>query len=262
MEAELEEIEFLALSANRVRVLTLLSQEPQTRSQIADATDASQATIGRILQDFEVRSWIERDGNEYVATPTGTLVADGFADLLDIFEIEGKLRDIITYLPTNALDFNLLHLADATITTPSQTRPDAPVQRVLNLLRDADTVRIFSHAFNEQSLTVIEEQTSAGEQTFEGVFSQGVVDALTAESELSRRLTRLLETEQANIRIYKGELPLAVTVADNVVHILLRDENGILQASLDTEHPAVRKWADKTFSQYWKDATPLDSNDL
>lgn len=262
MDAELEEIEFLALSANRVRVLIALSQEPHTRGEIADATDASQATIGRILQDFEERSWLERHGNRYVATPTGELVANGFTDLLTIFEVEGKLRNIVTHLPTDALDFNLLHLADATITTPSQTRPNAPVQRVLELLGDADAVRIFSHAFNEQSLTVIEERTTAGEQTFEAIFSQDVVDALTERSELSRRLRALLDTERAEIRVYDEEMPLAVTVADGVVHLLVRDENGILQASLDTDHAAVREWADRTFSEYWEAATPLDAGDL
>lgn len=262
MEAELEEIEFLALSSNRVEILQLLSKEARTRRALADATGASQATIGRVLQDFEARSWIERDGREYVATPTGRLVADGFTEMLDVFGVERKLRAVAEYLPTDALAFDLTYLADARVTTPSQTRPNAPVQRVLDLLRDADRVRIFSHAFNEQSLSVIEERTTAGEQRFEGVFSRDVVEAIAAESGLSRRLASLLETEHAEVRISEREMPLAVTVADEVVHVLLRDENGVLQASIDSDHPAVREWADETFSQYWREATPLDGSDL
>lgn len=42
----------------------------------------------------------------------------------------------------------------------------------------------------------------------------------------------------------------------------MRDENGILQASIDTDHAAVRKWADNTFSQHWEAATPLDPSEL
>jgi len=262
MEAELEEIEFLALSSNRVVILRLLADEPRTRRALADVTGASQATIGRVLQDFAERSWIARDGGAYVATPTGRLVADGFAEMLDVLGVERKLRDVAEYLPTDALGFDLLHLADATITTPSQTRPNAPVQRVLDLLGDADHVRIFSHAFNEQSLSVIEERTTAGQQRFEGVFSRDVVDALAAESGLSRRLASLLETEHAEVRICEREMPLAVTVADDVVHVLLRDEDGVLQASIDSDNPAVEAWADETFSEYWSEATPLDPSDL
>ncbi|WP_440009886.1 helix-turn-helix transcriptional regulator [Halomicrococcus sp. SG-WS-1] len=262
MEEELADIEFLALSANRVTVLTVLSESARTRRELADATDASQATIGRILHDFEERSWIERDDGEYVATPTGALVADGFAEMLDIFEVEAKLRDVVEYLPADALDFDLRHLAAATITVPSQTRPNAPVQRVLDLIRDADDVRVFSHAFNVQSLTVVEERTTAGEQAFQGVFSRNVLDALAEDSRLRRRLASLLETDGADVRICEEEIPLAVTVADDVVHLLLRDENGVLQASVDTDDPAVKQWADETFARYRDAATPLDPGTL
>jgi predicted transcriptional regulator len=262
MEEELEDIEFLALSPNRVTVLARLSEESKTRRELADATDASQATIGRILQDFEDRSWIERSGGEYVATPTGTLVADGFTEMLDVFEVESRLRDVVEYLPADALDFDLRHFGNATITVPSQTRPNAPVRRVLDLLRDADDVRVFSHAFNVQSLTVLEERTTDGEQTFEGVFSRDVVDALADEPGLRRRLVSLLETGDADVRVCEEEIPLAVTVADDVVHLLLRDENGVLRASVDTDDPVVRRWADETFARYQDAATPLDRRTL
>lgn len=262
MERELEEIEFLALSTNRVDVLRLLTEEPRTRRELAAATDASQATIGRILQDFRDRSWIEQHGSDYEATPTGALVSEGFAELLDIFDVERKLRNVVEYLPADALDFDLRALAEATITTPSPTRPNAPVQRVLDLLRDAESVRIFSHAFNEQSLEIIEDRTSSGEQTFEGVFSRGVVEALGEEPGLRRRLRSLLTTEQATVRISEEEIPLAVTITDETVHLLLRDQDGVLRASVDTDHPAVLEWADESFSEYWTAATPLEEDDL
>jgi len=119
MESALEEIEFLALSANRVEVLGPLAEGRHTRNELATATGASQATLGRILGDFKDRSWIRHDGSEYVATATGRLVAEGFTDLQEILETEGKkLRDIVDYLPTHAMDFDLRRLSDATITVP------------------------------------------------------------------------------------------------------------------------------------------------
>ncbi len=71
--------------------------------------------------------------------------------------------------------FDLQHLADATITVPSQTRPNAPVQRLLDLLRDAEEVRTFSHAFNDQAIRVVLERVTAGEQRFSGVISPGAI---------------------------------------------------------------------------------------
>ncbi|MFB6102565.1 MAG: helix-turn-helix transcriptional regulator [Haloplanus sp.] len=262
MESALSEIEFLALSPNRVAVLRHLAEGQHTRGELADVTGASQATLGRILRDFEARSWIERADGAYVATATGELVADGFLDLLDIMETEAVLRDIVPYLPTDAIDFDLRHFDDATITVPSGTKPNAPVGRVLELLRDAETVRAFSHAFNEGSLTVIEERVSAGEMRFEGVFSRNAIDGVSDDPGLRRRLESLLDATDASVRVREAEIPLAVTVADDVVHLLLRDANGVLRASIDTDDPVVRAWAHDTFDRYWQAASPVDRDEL
>jgi len=262
METALEEIEFLALSPNRAEVLRLLAQRRHTRRDLAGETDASQATLGRILGDFEERAWVRKESGGYVATATGELVASGLTDLLSILDTERDLRPIVSYLPTDAMAFDLRHLADATITTPSGTRPNAPVQRVLDLLDDADDVRVFSHAFNEQSLTVVHERTAASDQTFQGVFSRSAIEALAADSALREQLLDLIATDGVEIRLCENEIPLAVTLADDAVHLLVRDENGILQASIDTDDSAVRQWADETFADYWASAAAIEPSDL
>ncbi|WP_338739639.1 helix-turn-helix transcriptional regulator [Haloplanus salilacus] len=262
MESALSEIEFLALSANRVAVLRRLVDGRHTRGDLAMATGASQATLGRILRDFEDRSWIERVDGGYTATATGELVADGFLDLLEIMETEVELRSVVRYLPTDAIDFDLRRFDDATITVPSGTKPNAPVSRVLDLLRDADEIRAFSHAFNEGSLTVVEERVTDGESTFEGVFSRRALDAVADDAGLRRRLDSLLDAPGTNVRVREAEIPVAVTVADDVVHMLLRDEDGVLRASIDSDDPIVRAWAHDTFDRYWNAASPVDEDEL
>lgn len=259
MESALEEIEFLALSSNRVEVLRLLAAEPHARGELAAETGASQATLGRVIADFEARSWIHRTSGEYVATATGCIVADGFTDLLDSLETEQGLRDIVQYLPTDAMDFDLRHLADATITVPSQTRPGAPIQRLLDLLRDAGEVRAFSHAFNDRAIRVVQERVSAGQQRFSGVFSPEAIDALAADDRLRSRLESLRAESDASLRVRNNGVPLAVMIADDTVHLLLRDDNGVLQASLESTAPAVHGWAVETFNTYLDSAEPLSN---
>jgi len=261
MESALEEIEFLARSPNRVAVIRELAADRRSRDELADATGASQATLGRILDDFGDRSWIRREDGQYVATATGRLVAEGFTNLLDILETEGELRAIVRYLPTHAMDFDLGRLADATITTPSGTRPNAPIQRLLDLQRDASEVRIFSHAFNEQSLSVIADHVAAG-GTFKGVLSQTALDALAEDPELRQRLTSILDSDGATVRCRGEGIPLAATIADDAVLVLLRAENGVLQASIDTDEQAVRSWAHDTFDHYWRTAEPVERGDF
>lgn len=258
MEAPLEEIEFLARSTNRVEILQLLATRSHTRGELAAATGASQATLGRILEDFAERSWVKREGGKHVATATGELVADGIDDLVAVLETEGKLRDIVAYLPTAELRFDLRRLADATVTVPSRTRPSAPLQRVLDGMKGATTLRAFSHTLNEQSLATAHDRVTAGEQTFEAVLSVSAIEALTTDSQLWTRVRALADHDDAAIRVSREEVPLSVTVADGTVYLLVRDEGGILRASIDTDDTVVHEWAMETFSDSWEQAAAFD----
>ncbi len=260
MEETLADIEFLALSPNRVSVLSSLADGRHTRSALAEITGASQATLGRILGDFEDRNWVRRESGGYVATATGCLVAEGFEDLISVVETERELRDVVTYLPTDAMGFDVRCLADATIVTPTQTRPNAPLQRLLTLMADADSVTAFSHALNDQSLSVVADR--AGDLEFEAVLTRGAVDALTGDERLRDTLRSVVTSGTASINVYDGEIPVAVTIADDVVNILARDGRGVVQASVDTDHEDVREWAQRRFEHYRVQSTPLTADDL
>lgn len=260
MEETLAEIEFLALSPNRVTVLERLADGVQTRSELGEATGASQATLGRILGDFEAREWVTHESGGYVATATGRLVAEGFGDLLDVMAAERELRDVVAYLPTDELGFDFSHLAEATVVTPSETRPNAPLQRLLTLLRGANSVTAFSHALNDQSLRAIVDRL--GEQECEAVLTRGAVDALTADDRLRDRLRTVLESESASVRVYDDEIPLAVTIGDDVVNVLVRDDRGVVQAAVETSNPAVREWAERRYEHYRVYSDPLSAASL
>ena len=258
MDAPLEEIEFLALSANRVEVLEALREGSWTRRELEELTGASQPTLGRILRDFGDRTWVRRSDGGYEATATGRLVAEGIVDLREIVETELELREVVEWLPTGELDVDLRHLREATITVPTETRPSAPVNRSIELVRAADAVRSVSHAFNDRSLDLLRRRTVADEATFEGVFSESAIDAVTDDEVLCRRLRELMDSENGAIRIYEGEVPLAVTIADDVVSLLLRDDDGVLQAALDTDDEAVLEWAERVYERYREGSRPLE----
>lgn len=262
MEAPLEEIEFLARSQNRVEVLRLVATGPQTRQELATATGASQATLGRILEDFADRSWVSQDGRQYAATATGELVADGIGGLISVLETEQKLRPLVAYLPTAEFGFDLRHLADATVTVPTRTRPSAPLRQVRTAIEGADTLRAFSHTLNEQTLATVHEQVTGGAYTFEAVLSRSALDALAADPALWSQVRTLSEHSNATIRVSQGEIPVAALIADGTVSLLVRDEHGVLRASLSTDSAAVREWATDRFDRYWEQATPFNPLDF
>ncbi|WP_435074552.1 helix-turn-helix transcriptional regulator [Halorubrum sp. HHNYT27] len=262
MEAPLEEIEFLARSQNRVEVLRLVAAEPRTRQELATATGASQATLGRILEDFADRSWVSKEDRRHAATATGELVADGISGLISVLETEQKLRPLVAYLPTEEFGFDLRHLADATVTVPTRTRPSAPLQQVRTAIEGADTLRAFSHTLNEQTLSTVHEQVTGGDYAFEAVLSRSALEALAADASLWSQVRELSRRSNATIRVSEGEIPVAALIADGTVSLLVRDEHGILRASLSTDSAAVREWATDRFDRYWERANPFSPLDF
>ena len=258
MDDALSEIEFLSRSANRVLVLERLAEDRYTRGELGTEIGASQATLGRILEDFTERSWIRHDGTEYVATATGRLVADSVTDLLESLETETKLREIIDYLPTHAMDFDLEHLSDATITVPTQTRPSAPLREVLAVMEDATHLRVFSHAFNEQSIEIVERRVRTGAQTFEAVLSESAVTAIADNETLWEQLQSLASADDGHLRVRTDGVPLAATLTNDTVVFLLRDGRGLVQASLASNNDRVYQWAVETHDHYWRTAAPFD----
>jgi predicted transcriptional regulator len=145
---------------------------------------------------------------------------------------------------------------------PSQTKPGAPVQRILELLHQSTEVRLFSYAFNEQSLGVIHQQVVEGTQTFQGVLSEDALTTIAHDSTLREQLRDLLESNNAEIRCYTGEIPFAVTITDDVTHLLLHDQNDLLRAALDTDDETVLAWAHGKHEEYWYQSSPVDLETL
>lgn len=261
MDRVLDDIEFLARSANRVDVLRLVGDGPYTRTELVTETGASQPTLGRILRDFEKRHWITRGPEGYETTATGQLVADGISDLCSILETEHTLRELVEWLPTEELGFDLRRLQGATVTVPTQTRPGAPVGRVIDLIDAANQVTVLSHAFNDRTLDAVADWVAAGGH-FEGVFSASAITPVTDDDALAGLLGQLVDAENATVRIYDGPVPLAVTLTDDVVSLLVRDDHGRLQAAVDTDDSEVHEWAQDTYSRYREQSRPLDVDSL
>jgi len=262
MTDPLDEIGFLAGSANRIEVLRTLTDGAYTRRELGEVVDASQPTIGRVLNDLTERNWITYDGDTYRATATGALVEAGITDLRDRVATEMRLRDIVEWLPTDVIDVDLRAFRDVTITTPTGTRPNAPIQRMVQLIEETDEVLLLSHSFNQQKLDTIHARTIDGALTTKGVFGADAIDAVSETPRLRKRLREVVASDAAEIRATTETVPAAVEVTDDRTHLLLRDEEGVVQASMDTDDGAVRSWAIEFHGRYWEGATPVEPGDL
>lgn len=262
MTDPLEEIEFLARSPNRIRVLETLASGSRTRQELQEAVGASQPTLARILGDFEDRNWVESDGGTYETTHLGSFVASGFGSLLSVMNTESRLRGVARLLPMDRFGFGLERLENARIVTPTQADPGKPLNRATELASGAKSHRIVSYVLNHEMLETIDERTADGTQSFQGVVTAETLDVLRSEHDSWRRLRSLARSEAASLRLTTREIPFAVGVADETVYLFLRDDEGLLRALVETDDSTVRSWALETVERYRASGEELDVSTL
>lgn len=140
----LDDVEFLARSPHRVRVLECLQYEARTRAELHDETAISQPPLGRVLGGLQQRNWVEKQDQEYSLSALGQVLAEEFEDLLEIVENIQELSDVVGFLPLERVDFDLRLLGDATISKPKPNDVLVHIRRAEELLSEADHLRVLT----------------------------------------------------------------------------------------------------------------------
>lgn len=260
MRTALDDVRFLARSDHRVTVLTLLADEELTRPAIRDATGIPQATLGRILGDFEERNWATKTGRLYRLSPSGTVLAEKFTDLLATVESMQNVEGVARWLPEGAP--NPQHFADATVVVPTPANVLAHIERAEQLLEDATEVRIvtpsvFPDALRNQRLRSIE-----GDQRQEVVVGGDAIDVVLADPELTAITRELVDSRNVRVYRYDGRIDCVLSLVDGRAVVGVLDENGVPCAHIESTNETVVDWADETFHQYRAGATPITDADF
>ena len=256
MEPTLDDIRFLVDSSNRVDALNALHEEACDRDGLQATTGASAPTVGRILEDFEKRGWVSRDGHKYELTKPGAYVAEHFSTFTDRMNTERRLRDIWQWLPGEVNGFTLGMLTGANITVVEPGNPYGPANHCASLYRETDRLRGFDAALTAP-------------HHFEELYNQ-VVDGMNAEiifpptvsediaSTYPQKASEVLESDSFTLWLHDG-LPLnRVLIFDDCVGIGGYDgDSGVLQVYVDTDTPEAREWAESTFESYRQEARSL-----
>ncbi|WP_276248682.1 winged helix-turn-helix domain-containing protein [Haladaptatus sp. YSMS36] len=257
MAQSLDEIEFLARSENRVHVLALLSTESHTRRELEAETGASQATLGRILDGFSERGWVEKRDASYEATAIGSWVANRFRALQQAVSVGEELSEFAPWLPTQVEGFDVSWLEAASSITPTPTEPHAPMDRVEAALRAGQRVRVLSYAYNRHCLDANVTAVHDRDQRYEGVYTDAAITSLCDVSARAQKFETLLENDRATVRVFDGEIPCSIDVIDETVHVIVRDDSGIVRAVVESTSQPLREWAIDLFERYRRDSTPL-----
>lgn len=258
MNTALDEIEFLARSPNRIRVLDALTAEPIERYDIEDATGVSRATLGRILDDFEERGWVTREGRQYETTHVGNYVAREFTGLVERFEPVPALNQVGQWFPQEGFGFDLGCLTGVEIIRSSKSDALAPTTHIAKRLRTADRARVITYSVLPDVMEVCWRGTVNGSLEFESVLDRGALGSFGTDPELVNQAQEMFESGQAEIFWYEGTIPSTVFIIDDVVLLCLSGGEGAPHAVIETDNETVRSWAESTIDTYCREGERLD----
>jgi predicted transcriptional regulator len=261
----LDDVAFLARSAHRVGVLEILADGPMTRRDLHDETGISRPTLGRILEPFRERNWVERRGQEYALTAWGHLLADDFAELLDTVESIQRLSDVVQQLPTDKMDFDIREFRDATVTKPTTGDVFRHVRRVEELLYNADHVRNVTPTIAPGTAEEYEQQLARfldGNQRAEAIIPAGALNTAEVAAHLAATVRAPLESGRAAVYLYDGTISTLLAIADGTAMLVPVDEQDIPVALVETENETIRSWVESKIDEYREQSTALTVEDL
>ena len=262
MSTPLDDIRFLADSENRFVALDVLAAGPRTRAELQSATEASSATISRLLGDFESRGWVARDGNRYALTPLGGYVSSAFIDLYDRMTTASDLRELLPWFPLGELDveFNLDVLTGARITAATPDDPMAPVARVLDIERESTWTNTLADKFPEPCIEARHEAVVVGTQTFELVTTPAVI-ASVMTSPAADKFEDVVAADRSTVYVYDGDVPPG-GIYDGMAYLIVLDDQDVSVGLIESDDPALVDQLTERFDEYRDESARLTTSEL
>ena len=257
MESTLDAIQVFANSANSVRVFEALADGAMTSSGLAEQTGASRSTVARILDEGESRGWIESEGSLYELTYMGEFMIEEFRTYLRTVEGTQQLGEAINYLPEPARELNIRHLREAAVTVPTTDRPDARLNRALELYETGDMYRGLTQIGPHVIVQTLADLVERGQLEVEGVIEAKFIEDILNDPERASPWHTLAD----RVWVYDGRIPLNMHIIDETVVLWLASVDGDeweQYGLLESEHPAVVTWAESVYQEYRREAEPLD----
>lgn len=256
-----ESIEFLVGSWSRFRVLNALGTTPRTRDDLMELTAVSRSTLSRFLSDLTDYGWIVRRNDEYEATPKGVLVATEMEQLVTNIETAEKLDAALEWLPPDMLGFDLAHLADATVLTPSPQDHTEPMRNITEYISSTTEMRVVATGVTHKVVDAICRAGIAGELTLHCVLAEGAFSGIRADPDLREMFQEMIDGGHCEAYQYDGEDDLLdFNLVDDTVMLCGHSESGPPPGVVISNNDTVRTWAAVTFEIRRDESNPLDAD--
>ncbi len=199
---------------------------------------------------------------EYRITGLGSMLAEEFSGLLETVGTVQDLAEIRGRLPVEGMDFDVRLLREARITVPRPPDVFAHFRRAEEIVRDAAEVRTLVSTFSLDTLPKQREWVLEWSQREEVIMAADAFDGLVSQPEAIGTVREVLASENMTVYRCEGEIPVGLTLADDVAVITPYDEENVPCALVESENEAVRAWVTRTLDEYRNRATEVTVEDL
>lgn len=255
------EIAFIARSANRVRILKQLHQDgPLRKHDILERLNASRTTLGRNLDHLVERGWVSNTNGKYSVTPTGELVLSDFLELIDTVNSAKRLQPFLESQPIDELGLDVQALKGAQITESTRPDPYAPVRRHIETISSAERVRALLPTVGAEALESVKKPLQNGDAHHEMVVTPDVAETFRTRDEYSESIQPLIEIGCVDIHVSERRIPCYIGIVDGSIQIGASNENGIPHVLLETDSKETREWAERLFQEFRAEARPFVMN--
>jgi predicted transcriptional regulator len=263
MDSAMESIAFLARSTNRVQVLRTISEEQPDRSTLREDLPIARTTLARILNEFESRGWITRNGTAYRTTPVAEAILAKFDPLRATVEGIHTLGEAIDWLPPLVKELDFRQFRDCSITKPTTENPAKHLDRGLELIGGASRYRALVTTAIPSYVQAVKELQTAGPLDKQGVIEANFLGTLRDNPERAEPWYAFAASETT--WIYHGRVPVDLHIVDDTVLLWLRERSGDelnVYGLLESQNSDLKEWAEELFETYKQDAELLEADML
>lgn len=241
----------------RTPLLAACADEPLTRTQLTERTDASRTTVYRATNDLEAEGLLEKTGSGYRTTAQGgALLAAGEHYEAAVGTID-RLDALFDLVEHEDLLEHAHHFADATVVVADAADPYRVVDHVLE--RFAETTTSRGTIASTTAVEAVERAMPAlsGDQRIERVFAASALETHeTIGGEAFREATAadglsLLVADDAAV-------PFSFAIDDRDVSVVGHDPTtGLPTVHVETDSPAARAWLEAVYERCREQASSI-----
>ena len=247
IEDILADIECLARSQNRLRILQRLQESPTSSTDLKQELNIPRTTLRRNLIELEEKTWIRTSPTEdvYRIAPPGELFIEQFYDLLNAARTADRLGSFLDAFPGD-IPAETACLRACRITWPGPNDPHAPMNRLRTLVKDASVLRAFTPIMCAMYTRMFAEGARSGVD-IEVISTPDAVETL--QSTDPSVLEGLTDADTGSLLVTDDGLPYGVYLLNGVVVLAAYDDDGRIQSLLEAtdEQTEIVDWAERQY---------------